>query len=106
MRGDMPARERRVERGEDNGRRLLADAGRELRLARLQHGLALHPVAGAAGISAATLSRIERGLRRGTPIAGLARIGSVLGLDVSLRLHPAGEPIRDRAHAEVLARLR
>jgi hypothetical protein len=34
-----------------------------------------------------------------------ARLGSVLGLDLSVRLYPGGQPLRDGAHAERLGRV-
>lgn len=102
----MPARERRLERGEAQARRLSADAGRELRLARMQHGLSLARVGEGVGLSASAVSRIERGLVPGVSVRELARLAGVLGLDLALRLHPQGEPLRDRAHIELLARLR
>ena len=33
-------------------------------------------------------------------------MGAAVGLDLSARLYPAGDPIRDAAHAELIARLR
>jgi transcriptional regulator with XRE-family HTH domain len=102
----MPARVRRVDRGSDSARRLLIEAGRELRLARIQHGLALGTVAGAAALSAASLSRIERGLLPGVPVANLARLAAAVGLELTLRLYPLGDPLRDSAHNEVIGRLR
>jgi transcriptional regulator with XRE-family HTH domain len=63
-------------------------------------------VAGAAGISHAQVSRIERGLSSHVPYETLVIIGAVLGLDVPLRTFPAGEPVRDAAQLALLARLR
>jgi hypothetical protein len=40
------------------------------------------------------------------PIAKLARLATACGLDLSLKLYPAGQPIRDRAHIALFERLR
>jgi len=82
-----------------------ADAGRELRIARLQHGLSLGAVGAGVGLSGSAVSRIERGLVPGVTIRELARLAAVVGLELSLRLYPAGDPMRDRAHTELLGRL-
>lgn len=36
----------------------------------------------------------------------IARVGAVLGLELAASLHPDGDPVRDRAHLALLARLR
>ena len=36
----------------------------------------------------------------------MARIGAAVGLEISLRTFPAGQPLRDRAHVELLQRFR
>jgi len=49
------------------------------------------------------LSRLERGRCRELTVIQLHRVAAVLGLDASVRLYPAGPPIRDVAHARRLA---
>lgn len=39
-------------------------------------------------------------------LRAIHRIGAVVGLTVSVRLYPDGDPIRDAAHARLLARFR
>ena len=50
--------------------------------------------------------RIERGTSRTVPLAAIHRIAAVVGLTVSMRLYPDGDPIRDVAHARLLDRFR
>ena len=57
-------------------------------------------------MSAAQVSRIERGLLAHVALEDLARIAAVLGLDLSARLYPLGDPIRDVAQQALLERLR
>jgi hypothetical protein len=63
-------------------------------------------VAVAAGISISEVSRIERGVAPHVPFERLAVVASVLGLDLPLRAFPAGEPVRDKAQLNLLARFR
>lgn len=102
----MTIRERAFDRGTRLGREALARIGRELREARRDRGLSLAVVAAAVGISAAEVSRIERGLAPMVPALTLARCLSVVGLDLSLRAYPGGEPIRDQAQVDLLADFR
>jgi hypothetical protein len=36
----------------------------------------------------------------------VARLASILGLDLSVKFYPAGQPLRDQAHLELIARFR
>jgi transcriptional regulator with XRE-family HTH domain len=87
-------------------RQMLVDVGRDIRAARGQRGLSQRIVAAAVGISQTQLSAVERGASRTVAIATLLRIGACLGLDLSMRWFPKGEPIRDAAHAALLERFR
>lgn len=80
--------------------------GREIRLARQSLGLSMVVVAGAAGISVATLSRIERGLVPSASLPLLACLCELVGLELTARSYPGGRPIRDARHAALLAKLR
>ena len=93
-------------RGTRRGRRLLADLGAELRAARVGAGLTLADVAGAAGISAAELSRIERGLAPWLVMLAASKICAIVGLDLAMRAFPGGNPLRDRAHVSMFAAFR
>lgn len=102
----MPAIERAMATARQRARRLLIQIGTELRSARVARGLSQRAVAAAAGISQTQLSRVERGLYPAVSVETLLRVGVAVALDVSLRAFPAGEPIRDAAHASLLARFR
>jgi transcriptional regulator with XRE-family HTH domain len=102
----MATRERRVDRGSRRARRRLTTIGEELREARLSAGLSQRQVGAAAGISHAEVGRIERATAPRVPFVTLSTLGSVLGLDISIRAYPDGEPVRDAAQIALLARLR
>ncbi|MBI3748646.1 MAG: helix-turn-helix transcriptional regulator [Chloroflexi bacterium] len=78
----------------------------ELRSARLDRGLGGGDVARAVGISAAQYSRIERGLPAGLSIEQASTLLAVVGLELSVRAFPAGQPLRDAAHVALIGRLR
>lgn len=77
---------------------MLDRAGSELRTARLAGGLTLDEVGRAARLSPSELSRIERGLAPWTDIGLLTRVAMIVGMEVSVRLYPGGEPLRDLGH--------
>jgi transcriptional regulator with XRE-family HTH domain len=97
---------RRRARGREVSATLNRTLGSELRAARLQAGLSLAAVASAAGLSRAELSRVERGLAPWLTLDAICRIAAVVGLVPSVKLYPDGSPLRDAAHASLLARLR
>jgi transcriptional regulator with XRE-family HTH domain len=78
--------------------------GMEIRTARLMAGLSQREVGVAAGVSAALISRAERGLLKDVSVNLLATLFAVLGMRLSARPYPEGPPIRDVAHARLLAR--
>lgn len=98
----MGTRQRPFDRGTERGRRLRLSAGNEVRIARQDRGLTLAEVGAAVGASASTLSRLERGVLEHVDVMLLARACAVVGLDLSMRTYPGGEPIRDAAHVELL----
>jgi transcriptional regulator with XRE-family HTH domain len=102
----VPARLRHCELGAARGRTIVAEVTREARQARLAHGLSQEDVAHAIGMSRSRYSRVERGIVRSLSVNTAAEILAVLGLELSVRAYPAGEPIRDVAHAALLGRLR
>lgn len=102
----VATRERRVDRGSRQARRRLTTIGEELREARLSAGLSQRQVGAAVGISHTEVGRIERATASRVPYVTLSTLGSVLGLDISMRAYPDGEPIRDSAQIALLARLR
>jgi transcriptional regulator with XRE-family HTH domain len=102
----MPARERIVDIGSERARSIVIELGKEIRQGRLEHGLSQATVAQAARTSRAQVSRIERSQTPGASIVELARLLAVVGLELSARAYPAGQPIRDVAHRSLMERLR
>ena len=102
----MPAHERHVDRAERAARRALAELGREIRLARLNHDLSQRAAAETAGISQPTWSRLEAGTLSRVSVIDLAVALAVVGRDLSVRAYPGGSPVRDQAHLDLLAKLR
>jgi transcriptional regulator with XRE-family HTH domain len=102
----MPALERAIDRASERSRRAVVDMGREIHAARLTHGLSQASVAGSVGIAQSQLSEIERGRYLRASIETLGRLCAVVGLDLSIRAFPGGQPLRDRAHIELLDRFR
>jgi transcriptional regulator with XRE-family HTH domain len=102
----MSSRERAVDVGAARGRLLTATLLEELRNARLDRGLESQDVARAIGLSPAQYSRLERGQSGGISILQASMMASAVGLELSVRTYPGGEPLRDAAQAAVLDRLR
>lgn len=102
----MATRERQRDRGSALGLRLIREIGRELRVARRSLGLSADAVGGAVGCSGTSITRIERALVSGVSVLLLARIGAVLGLDLSVRLFPGGEAMRDSSQLRLLGLFR
>jgi transcriptional regulator with XRE-family HTH domain len=100
----MGTRERRIDVGAARGRAATAIVLAELRTARQDRNLAAADVARAVGISPAQYSRIERGLTEGISITQASILLAAVGLDLSVRTHPGGEPMRDGGHAALIGR--
>jgi len=101
----MVTRERRADRGRRMARQRLSAIGDELREARLSAGLSQQALGDLVGVSHTEISRIELARHERVPYQTVAVIGAVLGLDVSIRAFPDGEPIRDAAQVALLGRL-
>jgi transcriptional regulator with XRE-family HTH domain len=102
----MGTKARQVDVGTARGLELIRRAGQENRQARMDRGLSLGSVGRAVGLSESQVSRIERGLVEHVSVYDLARLHAVVGLDLSLKSYPSGQPIRDVAHVELLDDLR
>jgi transcriptional regulator with XRE-family HTH domain len=81
-------------------------AGEEHRTARINAGLSLRACADASGASHQQLIRFEHGTLRRVTVEEMGAWFAVVGLDLSIRTYPAGDPIRDRAQLALLERLR
>lgn len=99
----MATSQRLFDRGTERAKTAMARIGRELREARRDRGLSVAAVARAAGISTSEMSRIERGESGRVPLVVLHRSAVVVGLELSSRLYPGTGPLRDAAHASLLA---
>jgi transcriptional regulator with XRE-family HTH domain len=102
----MPSRYRRRDVGKQHSDRLTKSLGDEVRSARLGLGLSQRVLARACGLSASQMSRLERGRSPEVPLRTLAVVFAVLGMRLSARPYPEGVPLRDAAHAALLARFR
>jgi transcriptional regulator with XRE-family HTH domain len=102
----MTTKERPVDRGRREAARHLHTIASELREARLGAGLSQSQVGRAAGISHAGVSRIERALAPNISLGRIDTIAAVLGLQLGVRLYPAGQPLRDAGQLALLERLR
>lgn len=102
----MGQRERAIDIGAARSRATRSRITAELREARVGAGLAQSDVASTLGLSRSQYSRIERGLSPDLSIDLATRAFSILGSDLAVRPYPSGDPIRDRAHAALLERLR
>lgn len=102
----MGARIRRIDAGAARGRASAATVINELRVARIDRGLSGADVARATGISQPQYNRIEHGFGGPLTIERASTLLSAVGLELSVRVYPGGEPLRDAAHAALLARFR
>jgi len=102
----MSTVDRQQARGQRRSVAVRRIAGEELRTARLQAGISQLVLGRAVGISKGEVSRIERCLAPWVSVDVVCRMAVVLGLDPSLRMYPAGLPLRDRAHHALLERFR
>ncbi|HEY7827468.1 MAG TPA: helix-turn-helix transcriptional regulator [Candidatus Limnocylindrales bacterium] len=102
----MTSRERALDRANRRGAALVGDLGRQLREARMEHGLSQAFVGRAVGLSRSAVSRIERGTVPAVSVVNLARLMSVVGLELSARAYPSGSPLRDQGQVNVLGRLK
>ena len=102
----MPSRYRRRDLGVHRADLCLRQVADELRAARLSAGLSLRSVGEAAGISPSQLSRLEHAVAPQVSVRMLSVLFAVLGMRLSVRPYPEGTPLRDAAHARLLARFR
>lgn len=100
----MTSRRKPADVGAERGRVLLDAVIRDLVIARRDRGLSLAEVGKAVGITGSMASRIEGRRTQDLGIIRLATMLAVVGLDLSARAFPGGSPVRDSAHAALLAR--
>ena len=102
----MPTTMRRRDVGVHHADATMRRVAQELRIARAASGLSLRAVAEASGCSRSHLNRIERGRATAATLPTLCVVFAVLGMRLSVRPYPEGVPLRDAAHARLLARFR
>jgi transcriptional regulator with XRE-family HTH domain len=94
-----------LNRGTGRGKALTARVVAELVEARKTAGVSQRAVANLLGWSRSDLSRVERLVQPGSiSLIDLSQCAAVLGLELSVGLHPAGEPIRDKGHQVLIRR--
>jgi len=102
----MGARLRRIDAGAARGRAAAAMVVEELRTARIDRGLAGADIARATGLSQPQYNRIEHETAGQLTIERASTLLAAVGLELWVRIYPGGEPLRDAAHAALLARFR
>lgn len=90
----MASRETRRQRGRRRGLELTARTLRELRTQRVVFDISMDALAAQLGCSQSTASR-RLGGADATTVVALSEMASVLGMELSIGLHPLGDPIRD-----------
>ena len=95
------------DRGRRRGREQVRRAIDELMSARVSAGVSQDQLATAVGWSQSRVSRIER-LKAvdDVSVVELAALASQLGLDLSVSLHPSGDPLRDAGQQALGRRFR
>lgn len=65
-------------------------------MARLAESVSQNQLAREVGWSASAIGRLETGQRDDIGVVEVAELASVLGLEMSIGLHPLGDPLRDK----------
>ena len=102
----MPTRDRRLDRAIAASRTISSYAIAEIRSARIAIGLSQDDLGRSVGVSGSQVGRFERGELEELGIEQLCRLSASVGLVPSLRLYPAGDPVRDVAQVRLLERTR
>lgn len=102
----MANRTRRTYEATRLTRWILADVGRELRIARIGSGQRQADVAGIVGTSKARICRVEQAAVLTLSVADLARHAAAVGLKPYVKLYPLGRRLLDAPQIELLGRFR
>jgi transcriptional regulator with XRE-family HTH domain len=100
----MPARLTLRQAAAQRSTNSLLYIGRELRAARLQHGLSQQAVARAAGLPRSKVSRVELLKDPRLSVADSTALFAAVGLDLSVKGYVGGNPARDAASTALLER--
>ena len=101
----VATRVRQAYRGSADARRQRQESGRELRRAREDRCLSTRDVGRALGWSHTKILRVEHAESPDVPLLTLNQMAAVVGLDLSLKSYPGGQPLRDAGHSRLLERL-
>jgi transcriptional regulator with XRE-family HTH domain len=102
----MATRRDRLSEADRNARGIRAAIGNEIRDARHLAGVSQLVAGRSVQMSHAQFGRIERGRLAHVTVSQLSRASAAVGLQLSVRVFPAGEPVRDRAQLALLERFR
>jgi len=102
----MPIRDDPIKEASRRARHQIEAVLTDLRNARRNAGISQRAMATALGCSRQLIGAIEMGQLEDIGCIQLARIGSVVGLDVPIRAFVAGSPLRDAAQLKLLERFR
>ena len=101
----MATHERPADRGRRVGVKAVNRLLSELREPRVGGDISARAMAQSLGWSASAYQRFEAG-NVATTLTDVATVAALVGLELSVSLHPAGQPIRDRGHQALIARIR
>jgi hypothetical protein len=99
-------RESPADRGLARGGRLVSELTRAAEEARLDRGLSYRILGRGLRLSGEQVARICRGQSRQVSMIRMAQLLECVGLELGARAYPGSSPLRDRAHRELLDRLR
>jgi transcriptional regulator with XRE-family HTH domain len=102
----VPLHERPVDRGLRRGRFLVHRIATELQTARRAAAISQRELGRQIRVSHTKIGRAERGEAGQLTIELVAKMAAALGLELSVGLHPDGNPVRDSAHLALLGRFR
>ena len=99
----MPVRERVVAAGTRRGERLSRMIGAEVRTNRRMAGVSQQGLGAMVGLSRSEVCRVEHGQAPWLTVVHASELLSAVGLDLWMKTYPAGPPLRDAAHLQLLA---
>ncbi len=102
--GGMPARERRHAAAGRRADMLIQRLAADARSARLDVGVSQAQIARVIGVSRNWVGRFERGAMARPDLRTLVLLYACLGQKLVVNAYPTGAPLRDAAHAALLAR--
>jgi hypothetical protein len=98
----VATRERLADLGLRRGRATLTRVLGEVDAARRDRDVTLGGLGAAVGLSEASVSRTRRGRTDDVGIVRLSQLSTLVGLELSARTYPAGQPLREAGQAAVL----